>query len=219
MTLPTSVEIPTIEAIEAETGLLTANAINTLRNAINSVLVQPTQQLVVPVLIWDNAAGTSFNLRDAAARNRIALRWIPPYNGDLLGLDIQMVRTGTPTGAVWLSVQGEDGSALPDNVDRTTSNHMTIDAISTTAGTGQRLRFTFAVPVSMRQGQQYEIVLNGDYTVSAVNFVSLLFYNFGTITWPESTQRSSYDSGAGTWSATSSVGVFLGAAYLRLNVR
>lgn len=124
------------------------------------------------------AFGVEEILRDGAASNMMfAVDITTPAGG---ATKIKVVRTrlrqlGTPAGhtnGYWLTIEG-DAAGDPDGVPIGTSRFIDPDAypITNVAG-GEWVDIYFDTEVSLLAGTTYWLVLQGDYTVSAINAIA-----------------------------------------------
>lgn len=82
---------------------------------------------------------------------------------------VYLKRTGTiSSGDVWLQIQGDDTG--PDDSSIGQSRKVSASSIGTT---GEWVEFIFDTPVDLVDEDDYWIVLQGDYTLSSSNHISL----------------------------------------------
>jgi hypothetical protein len=102
--------------------------------------------------------------------------------GPLEFIDVKLVKTGTPTGNYWFTLEANN-AGVPSNTPLATSRKYAASRLTTTAGF---VRIPFDTPYSVSAATQYHLVLQGDYAVSASNFIS----------WRMDGSAGSYASGA-----------------------
>ena len=96
----------------------------------------------------------------------IAARFSAHSNGPIVGVDLQLSRTGSPVGNVWVTIQT---NAANNNVSGTilcTSRKFSAGWIGAANGDLPRIRFPFDVSSNVVNGTVYWAVLEGDYAIS-----------------------------------------------------
>jgi len=121
-------------------------------------------------------------LRDAAARTRLAQGFQVDTAGPLEFIDVKILKTGSPTGNFWFTVEANAGG-VPSNTALATSDKYDVSRLTTTA---EWVRIPFRTPYSVSAVTQYHLVLYGDFTVSAVNYMS----------WRADTTAAAYSKGS-----------------------
>jgi len=148
-----------------------------------------------PVDQSQTAQTTNSPLRFGATTNvKEGQSFKPGTTGPLDAVDILMFRAGNPAGRVWLTIEA-DSSGSPSGTPLATSDKLDANAFSTSS---QWVQFIFRSPATLTSGTTYYIVLQGDYTTSAVNYVSWhysaggsvyangQFYGYDGTTWTSS---------------------------------
>lgn len=82
--------------------------------------------------------------------------------GPVSFVDIQIIKTGSPTGRIWLTIEA-NSSGDPSGTALATSDKIDVSLVSTSA---QWVRFVFRTPYTVSAATQYHLVLQGDYTTS-----------------------------------------------------
>lgn len=108
-------------------------------------------------------------------------------------IDVKLIKTGTPPGNIWFTVEATSGG-VPSNTPLATSDKYDVSRITTTATV---VRFPFRVPASLSAATQYHIVMHGDYTVSATNFVN--WRMDGSAATYANGSKALFDSDTSTW--------------------
>jgi hypothetical protein len=88
--------------------------------------------------------------------------------GPLAFVDVRMLRTGSPVGNFWFTIEANSGG-VPSNTPLATSDKFDAGRLLTASNW---LRIPFRAPASLSAATQYHLVLQGDYTISASNFIS-----------------------------------------------
>jgi len=113
-------------------------------------------------------------LRDAAARTKVAQGFKASVQNIPACVDITIAKVGVPTGRIWLSLQA-DVAGNPSGTALITSDKLDVAKLTTTA---QAVRFVFRgftenSPILLATPTQYHIVVEGDFTISAANYVNI----------------------------------------------
>lgn len=111
---------------------------------------------------------TSYALRDATARTKQAQGFKLTVAGPVEFVDVKLLKTGTPTGNYWFTIESNSGG-VPNNTPLATSDYYDVSRLTTTA---QWVRIPFRTPASLSAATQYHLVLQGDFTVSGTNYLS-----------------------------------------------
>jgi hypothetical protein len=82
-------------------------------------------------------------------------------------IDVKINKVGTPTGNIWFTLE-TDASGSPSGAVQATSDKL---ALATFTNSAQIVRIPFRTPFTPTAATQYHLVFQGDYTVSAVNYV------------------------------------------------
>jgi hypothetical protein len=110
-------------------------------------------------------------------------------------IDVKLLKTGTPTGYLWFTIEGNSGG-VPNNTPVATSVKLDVSRLTTTA---TQVRVPFPTPASISAATQYHIVAQGDWAVSATNYVS--WRMDGSAATYANGSKALYDSDTGTWTA------------------
>lgn len=113
--------------------------------------------------------------------------------GPLEFIDVKLLKTGTPTGNYWFTIEANSGG-VPSNTPLATSRKMDVSRLQTTAAFA---RIVFDAPFSVSAATQYHLVMYGDYTVSAANFAS--WRMDGSAGAYASGSKALFDSDTSTW--------------------
>jgi hypothetical protein len=124
-------------------------------------------------------------------------------------VDVVLVRTGSPTGNVWFTIE-TDNAGSPSGTVQATSDKRDVMLFST--GTEQTIRFFFSSPFTPTQSTQYHLVLQGDYAKSDTVFIGWRGVAAGGYA---NGVAKEYNGAA--WSNASGVGDFYFKVYTRLN--
>lgn len=148
-------------------------------------------------------------LRDATARTRLAQGFQVDTAGELEFIDVKLVKTGSPTGNFWVTLEANSGG-VPTNTALATTDKYDVSRLQITTPTWVRL--PFRTPYSVSAATQYHLVLQGDFTVSGANYIS----------WRADTSAATYANGSkaaydgATWT-TDTDDDFMFKAYITRN--
>jgi len=141
-------------------------------------------------------------LRDASSRTKVAqgvkFTVSQPVNVILLNLS----KTGTPTGNMWLTLES-DSAGSPSGVVLATSHVIDVSKLPTFAAV-VGTHFIFTTPYTATATTQYHIVAQGDFTVSGANYVRIAIKNSDVYAGG---QIKTFD-GASTWTGATSDAYF-----------
>ena len=112
-------------------------------------------------------------------------------------IDVKLIKVGTPTGHLWFTIEANSGG-VPSNTPLATTIKIDVSRLLTTATT---IRIPILTPASLSAATQYHLVAQGDYTISATNYVgwrmdgsaatytkgAKALFNSGTSTWTTDT--------------------------------
>lgn len=141
----------------------------------------------------DNAAA---GLRSASARTKLAQGFQVATAGAVEMATVKIKSTGTvPANTqLWATIQGSTAN-LPNGSVLATSDKIPADLII--VPNAFWLTFVFRVPATLATSTQYHLVLEGDYTISASNFIS---WQYATSDAYANGKYEEYDGA--TWAAT-----------------
>lgn len=90
--------------------------------------------------------------------------------------DIRLMKVGSPTGSVWLTLEA-DSSGSPSGTPLATSDKIDVSLLSTS---GYAVRFMFRTPASLSATPTaYHLVIQGDFTISTSNYVNVRYNSAG----------------------------------------
>jgi hypothetical protein len=115
--------------------------------------------------------------------------------GPIEFVDVKLLKTGTPTGNYWFTIEANSGG-VPSNTPLATSDKYDVSRLTTTAGW---VRLPFRAPYSASAATQYHLVMYGDYTVSAANFAS--WRMDGSAGAYANGSKALFDSDTSTWTS------------------
>lgn len=104
----------------------------------------------------------------AADRVKLAQGFQITTAGPLPFIDLQIAKSNTPTGNLWVTIEA-DTAGNPSGTPLATSDKFDVSVIPTTRGW---VRFIFRTPVSLSAATQYHIVLQGDWAMNGSNVIA-----------------------------------------------
>lgn len=143
---------------------------------------------------------------------RVSQGITPVTAGRLVMIDVKILKTGTPTGNIWWELQSNSGG-VPSNTVLASTWKLDVSRLLTTATV---VRVAFLLPASVSASTLYHIVGQGDYTVSATNFVS--WRMDGSAASYAGGSKALYDSDTATWTADTDDDLWLRVYIERNNV-
>lgn len=118
---------------------------------------------------WTSNTGEDGQVnRDATARTKIAQGVTPSTAGVVPFIDVKMLKAGSPTGNYYFTIHTDNGG-LPSTTVLATSDKYDASRLTTTA---TWIRVPFRTPASLSASTQYHVVLQGDFSVNASNYIS-----------------------------------------------
>jgi hypothetical protein len=141
-----------------------------------------------------NNDSTLVAIRDAAARNKVAMTFLPSNVDPLDAVEVMLKKVGSPTGNVWVEVFATSAGA-PTGTAVATSQSVNVATLTTSE---QVVRFTFDAQFTIGVFT-YAYVLTGDYAVSGTDYLQLV--TDGSAPGYASGSVYTYNSGTTTWSA------------------
>lgn len=139
-------------------GKSSSNAVADLRLLLHRAKGYSLNQL-------QTASDATQILRSGATTNiKLGQSFQTANTGLIEFIDLSLVKTGAPTGNIWVTLETDSGGGLPSGTALATSQKINVANIATTATV---LRFVFNTPASFTAATKYFIVLQADYAVSA----------------------------------------------------
>lgn len=133
---------------------------------------------------YTTGADGAHPLRFDAARTRLSQGFQLAAAGPVPFVDVQLYKTGAPTGNYWFTIETNSGG-VPSGTVLATSDKYSAAKLLTGTG-GYWVRLPFRTPASLSVATQYHLVLHGDYTVSSTNYIN----------WRADTTAATYANGA-----------------------
>jgi hypothetical protein len=91
---------------------------------------------------------------------KISQSFVPTRTGKIASIDAKIQKVSTPTGNLWISIQGDDGLGNADGSILCTSERILVQSVI--AGSLQ-VRFVFDTAATLGSGQRYHMVAEGDF--------------------------------------------------------
>ncbi len=119
----------------------------------------------------NDANDSNIGLRDASARTRLAQGFQYTATAPPTAVDLTIAKVGTPTGQLWVTIQGDSGGN-PNGTDLATSDRIDVSGISTTA---MKIRIPIRDADSLTLTTQYHVVVQGSFAISGANYLNLRY--------------------------------------------
>lgn len=126
-------------------------------------------------------AGRNLNVNNGATLSvslNVAQKFTATRSGPLVGIDIQLVRIGTPQGNIWLTLESNLANNNASGIILATSRKLSTAGISVTAGSDTpRVRFPFDVSANVASGNAYWFVVRTDYAMAnnaSLNYIRVM---------------------------------------------
>lgn len=115
------------------------------------------------------------DIRTSATNQEHAQTFTAGLTGSMPFADMWMNKAGSPTGQVWLEIRAT-AAGVPTGAALYTSDKLDVSVVS---GSSQRIRFPFRTQPALVSGTVYALVLNGNWTLSAVNTIQVRYNSAG----------------------------------------
>lgn len=99
----------------------------------------------------------------------ISQSFIPALSGPLTSVELEISKTGSPTGLVWVTIEA-DNAGFPSGTPLATSRAMNVARLPTDKA---RMRFVFDTNTSISVSNTYHIVYQSNYTTSDANYTTI----------------------------------------------
>jgi hypothetical protein len=100
---------------------------------------------------------------------KVAQSFIPALAGPLTSLEVEISKTGSPTGLVWLTLEADSGG-FPSGTPLATSRVIDVSRLPTDKA---RVRFLFDTNTNVSLSTTYHLVYQGDYTISDTDYTTI----------------------------------------------
>lgn len=113
------------------------------------------------------------DVRKASGGNsKLDQSFIPANTGPLTSVEVEVSRTGSPTGLIWVTVESDDANNIgfPSGNVLATSRVMDVARLPTDKA---RMRFLFDTNTSVTLGETYHVIYQGNYTLSDTNYTTI----------------------------------------------
>lgn len=141
---------------------------NSAGEQISMVLHRAPEILLDQSLTTTTDTGITLRRTTGGTATKIAQGFVPAIAGPLTSVEMELSRTGSPTGLIWVTVEA-DSSGFPSGTPLATSRVMDVARLPTDKA---RIRFLFDTNTSVSIGTTYHIVCQSDYTVSDTNYAT-----------------------------------------------
>lgn len=91
---------------------------------------------------------------------KISQSFVPIRSGKIASVDVNIQKVSTPTGNMWLTIQGDNGLGNADESVLCTSERL---SVQTLPGGAFQYRFVFDTAATLGTGSRYHIVAEGDF--------------------------------------------------------
>lgn len=178
-----------------DTGAEAANSwyeVHAIYNGVTkAALLHKAKNLQIGA-VYFTGDDTSQGLRSAVdnSHNKLTQSFTFSFAGPMEFVDVLLLKVGSPIGQYWFTLESDSGGA-PSGTVLATSDFMDAQRLLTGA---VQVRIPFRTPYSVSVATTYHLVMQGDYTVNASNYVA---WRMDTSTGYAGGQAGTYDSDAG----------------------
>lgn len=106
--------------------------------------------------------------RSSDTRGVLAQSFLSSNNGPLTSIELEVSKTGSPSGLVWCTIEANTGN-FPSGTTLSISNVILANEISTEK---TRIRFIFDDPTNIANNTPYHISIYSDYPLNDTNYLS-----------------------------------------------
>jgi hypothetical protein len=155
--------------VEGASHWYEVHAIRNSSNGANSLILhRATEVLLDQSFVVASDTSRPLN-KITGGKSLLAQSFVPAANGPLTSVELEVARTGSPTGLIWVTLES-DNTPFPSGTILATSRVMDVSRLPTDKA---RIRFLFDTNTSVSIGTTYHIVYHGNYTASDTNYTSL----------------------------------------------
>lgn len=145
---------------------------------------------------------------------RFAQSFTPNVAGPLTSIEIRGYKLGTPTGNLWLTVEGNT-AGIPNSTTLSTSRRMDVSRLQLT--NSQNLKFIFDTTSNVNAGTSYFWTLNQDFTSGAGIATNVIYSAANTDIGANNVNRGLPYGFSGSWLQLTSVGTFIYKIFVESN--
>jgi hypothetical protein len=139
------------------------HAIRNSSNGNTALLLHRTEEILLDQsLTTASDTGVTLGRVTGGTATRIAQSFVPVLAGPLTSTELEISKTGAPTGLMWVTVEADSGG-FPSGTPLATSRAMDVARLPTDKA---RIRFLFDANTSVDIGTTYHIVYQADYTAT-----------------------------------------------------
>lgn len=147
--------------------------VHAIRNSVlgNTALLlhRATELLQDQSLTTTSDTGVTLRRITGGTATKVAQSFVPSLAGPLTSVELEISKTGTPTGLIWVTLEADSGG-FPSGTALATSRIMDVARLPTDKA---RMRFLFDTNTSVSLSTTYHVVYQGDYTTSDANYTTI----------------------------------------------
>jgi len=146
------------------------HAIRNSSNGESNLLLHRAPRIVQDQsLITTSDTGVTLRRITGGTATKVSQSFIPGSAGALTSVELEVSKTGSPTGLIWVTLESDSGG-LPSGAILATSRVMNVARLPTDKA---RMRFLFDTNTSVSLSTTYHIVYQGDYTASDASYTTI----------------------------------------------
>lgn len=142
---------------------------NSSNNATNLLLHRGPRTTLDQSFLAVTDFGVTLGRVTGGTATKIAQSFIPTLAGPLTSVELEISKTGSPTGLMWITLEADSGG-FPSGTALATSRVMDVSRLPTDKA---RMRFLFDTNTSVSLSTTYHLVYQSDYTASDVNYTTI----------------------------------------------
>jgi len=141
---------------------------NSSNGATTLLLHRAPETTIDQSLTTTSDLGPTLRKVTGGTATKIAQSFIPALAGPLTSVELEISKTGSPTGLIWVTLEA-DSAGEPSGTPLATSRVMDVARLPTDKA---RMRFLFDTNTSVSLSTTYWVVYQGDYTPSDTNYTT-----------------------------------------------
>lgn len=156
--------------VEGTSHWYEVHAIRNSSNGATSLLLhRATEVLQDGSLTTATDTGITVRKLSGGTATKVAQSFIPTLAGPLTSVELEISKTGSPTGLIWVTLEADSGG-FPSGAPLATSRIMDVSRLPTDKA---RMRFIFDTNTTISLSTTYHIVYQGDYAISDASYTTI----------------------------------------------
>jgi len=128
-------------------------------------------------LVYLRRGDTALTIPAMRYCTKVTQSFVPSRTGNLASVDVRIQKVLTPTGNVWVSIEGDDGTGNADGGILCTSQRLSVQTVPTSPF---QFRFVFDTTATLGAGNRYHIVAEGDFGTAVADTANSIAFTGNT---------------------------------------